>query len=176
MMLSRTNKKHENILDVLLNFIEKYYYLFLSIVLIVAIFNLFYNLNVMPINNWDEARHGVNAYEMLKNKEFIVNTFEYKNDYYNLKPPLSYWTIMLGYKIVDFSPLGLRVFSAISALLTIIITAVFVKYKHGKISSLISAAVLTTSVQYIKTLCKNRRCRLPVCIFVYCCYDFNVLD
>lgn len=142
-----------NFIDKALSFIERNYYVFLLIVLLVAGFNLFYNLNNEPIRNWDEARHGVNAYEMLNRGDFIVNTFGDQIDYYNLKPPLSYWVIMAGYKIAEFTPLGLRIFSALSALITIIITAGFVRYKHGDLASLIAAAVITTTSQYIISHC-----------------------
>jgi 4-amino-4-deoxy-L-arabinose transferase-like glycosyltransferase len=147
----KTNQ--ENFLDKSISFIEENYRIFLAIILAVAAFNLFYNLGVEPIRDWDEARHGVNAYEMLRNKDYIVNTFAYEADYYNLKPPLSYWMVMAGYKLAGFTPLGLRIFSAISAFSTILIVALFVKYKHGVLASIISAAVLTSTVQYIISHC-----------------------
>lgn len=138
-----------NSLDKLLSFIEKYYYVFLMLVLSLTLFNLFYYLGETPIYSWDEARHGVSAYEMVKNNDFIVNTYGYKNDYWNLKPPVSFWAIALGYKIAGFNPLGLRLFSAVAALLTIFIAAMLVKYKHGAAASLICVLILTTSPKYI---------------------------
>lgn len=130
-----------------------YYCIFALIVLFVLGFNLFYGLNKIPLSNWDEARHGANAYEMLKNKNPIVNTYDYQNDYYNLKPPLSFWGIMLGYKIFGYNPLGLRFFSALAAMLTVLLTALFVKYRHGKKASLITALVLATTNPFILVHC-----------------------
>lgn len=138
-----------NILDVFFNFIEKYYYVFLMITLSLTLFNLFYYLQSTPIYSWDEARHGISAYEMLKKHEYIVNTYGYLNDYWNLKPPMSFWAIMLGYKLAGCNPFGLRVFSAIAALLTMLIAAAFVKHKHGGVASLITVLILTTSPKYI---------------------------
>ncbi|MBC2581624.1 glycosyltransferase family 39 protein [Clostridium sp. DJ247] len=138
-----------NVVDKLLDVIEKYYYVFLIIIFSLTIFNLFYYLKDTPIYSWDEARHGISAYEMLKKQEYIVNTYGYKNDYWNLKPPMSFWFIMLGYKLAGFNALGLRLFSAIAAFITIFISSLFVKYKHGKVSSLICAVILTVSPKYI---------------------------
>jgi len=141
--------------DRILNFIEKRYYFFLLITLSTAVFNIFYNLGTVPINSWDEARHGVNAYEMIKRNNYIVNTYAYNNDYWNLKPPVSYWTIILGYRLAGFNALGLRLFSAIAGLLTIMAVAIFVLYNHGRIASLISTAVLTTTVPFILEHCSR---------------------
>ncbi|MGP7818129.1 ArnT family glycosyltransferase [Niallia sp. 01092] len=138
-----------NILKKIVWFLEKYYFLFFSIILLVAIINLFFHLNIAPIKDWDESRHGISAYEMLQTGNYIVNTFRYEPDYWNLKPPISFWSIMLGYKIVGFNPLGLRLVSAISTLVLIIVLSLFVKYKHGGLASFVTAAVLITSKPFI---------------------------
>lgn len=139
--------------DSVVNFIEKHYRVFLFTILIASSFNLFFNLGKVPIYSWDEARHGVNAYEMIKRNNFLVSTYAYKNDYWNLKPPLSHWAIILGYKIFGFNPLGLRIFSALASLVTIFIISQFALYHHGRIASLISAAVLTTTVPFVLEHC-----------------------
>lgn len=74
-----------------LNFVEKYWlYLFIAILFLLS-FACFFNLGNMPIYDWDEARHGVNAFEMLKQNNFIANFYQGEIDYYNLKPPISYY-------------------------------------------------------------------------------------
>jgi 4-amino-4-deoxy-L-arabinose transferase-like glycosyltransferase len=118
-----------------------------------AAFNLFYNLGSFPIYSWDEARHGVNAYEMIKKNNYIVSTYGYNIDYWNLKPPISYWAIILGYRLAGFNPFGLRLFSAISAIATIILISLFTLVRSGRLASLISASVLTTSISYITEHC-----------------------
>ncbi|MDF2883164.1 MAG: hypothetical protein K0R54_3721 [Clostridiaceae bacterium] len=142
-------------LDKILNFIERKYYLFLFIILSAAMFNIFYNLGTAPINSWDEARHGVNAYEMIKRNNYIVNTYEYNNDYWNLKPPISYLSIVLGYRLAGFNALGLRLFSAVSGMLTILAVTIFVLYNHGRMASLISTAALTTTLPFILQHCSR---------------------
>lgn len=140
--------------NIINKYIERYYVILYLILLILLIFNIFYKINVLNIN-FDEARHGISAYEMLNKKQYIVNTFLYKNDYWNLKPILSFLPIMLGFKIAGINMLGLRLFSCISTLLTIIVVTIYTKYKHGKLASLISFTLLTTNVQYIIYHCSR---------------------
>jgi 4-amino-4-deoxy-L-arabinose transferase-like glycosyltransferase len=120
-----------------------------AILLIIAFYNIFYGLSDFPIFSWDEARHGVSAYEMLKKNNFIVNTYKNKTDYWNLKPPLSFLITIAGYKLVGFNTLGLRLLSAASALLTILIISLFVLKKHGMLASFISTLSLATSTQFL---------------------------
>lgn len=138
----------------IIKFIESQYRIFYCLLLILLIFNIFYKINTLNIS-FDEARHGVSAYEMLNKKQYIINTFRYKNDYWNLKPILSFLPVMLGFKLAGFNMVGLRLFSCISTLLTIIAVTQFVKHKHGKLASLISFAVLATNVQYILYHCSR---------------------
>ncbi len=75
-----------------------------------VIFLCFYRLSVHYVVSWDEARFGINAYEMLKSGNFIMNTFRYEPDYWNLKPPLSMWGTALSFLIFGYNKLGLRAF------------------------------------------------------------------
>lgn len=138
----------------IIKFVDDHYKLLYILLLLLLIFNVFYKINTLNIN-FDEARHGISAYEMLNKKQYIVNTFEYKNDYWNLKPILSFLPIMLGYKIAGFNMVGLRLFSTISTILTFIAITIFVKNRHGKLASLISFTVLATNVQYIIYHCSR---------------------
>jgi 4-amino-4-deoxy-L-arabinose transferase-like glycosyltransferase len=125
------------------------YTLITAILLILAFYNIFYGLSDFPIFSWDEARHGISAYEMLKKNNFIVNTYKNKIDYWNLKPPLSFLITIVGYKLVGFNTLGLRLLSAASALLTILIIFLFVLKRHGILASFIATLSLATSTQFL---------------------------
>lgn len=111
----------------------------------VAIFNVVYKMGVMPIQSWDEARHGVNAYEMLRNGEWIVNTYGDEIDYWNLKPPLSMWILMISMKIFGANIVAIRIPSAIIFIITLILVAIFTYKKYGEISAIITLSVLATS-------------------------------
>lgn len=134
---------------------NKTYYLTLLIIFAVAAFNLFFQLGNFPIYSWDEARHGVSAYEMLIHHNYIINTYRNKYDYWNLKPPLSFWTIILGYKLAGLNALGLRLCSAFLSLCTMLAVTLFVLKRHGKLASIITLLVLATCTQYITNHCSR---------------------
>ena len=125
----------------ILNFIEKYYWLFFAGMVAVTAFLCFRCLDIAYVSSWDEARHGVSAYEMMQNGNYIVNTFGYEPDYWNLKPPLSFYGIMLGFKLFGYSVTGLRFYSACAYLLTCIAIGLFLK-KYHKLTSLIGMCFL----------------------------------
>ena len=90
---------------------------FLSAALLALIgYLLFARLGDMYIVDYDEARHGVSAYEMLRSGDYTVSTYQGQPDLWNLKPPLSFWLISLGYRRFGYNALGLRFFSALAAL------------------------------------------------------------
>ena len=80
---------------------------------------LFGNLGEMFITDYDEARHGVNAYEMIRSGDYLVSTYQGQPDYWNLKPPLSYWLIALAYRLFGFNAFALRFFSALAMLVAV---------------------------------------------------------
>lgn len=135
--------KYENFFDSFFDFFEKYYWIFFIILLCFISFLCFHNLGDALVQDWDEARHGVSAYEMIKNNEYIINTYNYSNDYWNLNPPLSFLVIILSFKILGISVFSLRFASAISLLLTAIIVSIFIKNRYGKLESLILLLTLS---------------------------------
>lgn len=92
---------------------------------------LFANLGQQVIADYDEARHGVNAYEMIRNDEYVVHTYGGETDYWNLKPPMSFWTVVLGYRLFGFNALGLRFFSALASLISMALVTVFCVSRFG---------------------------------------------
>ena len=124
------------------HFIEKYYWFIFAGLAVFAAMLCFLRLDVGYVASWDEARHGVSAYEMIQNKNFIVNTYNYDVDYWNLKPPFSFYGIMLGFGIFGYSVTGLRFYSALSYFLICILCSLYVKKHHGKWSSLLTIAFL----------------------------------
>lgn len=124
-----------------INIIEKLYIPIFIILAMITFFFCFYHLDSGYVNSFDEARHGINAYEMLKSGNLFVNTYGYENDYWNLKPPLSYWCIMIGYKIFGYNIFGMRFYSALSYFITVIVIALFAR-RYGRLESLIIMSFL----------------------------------
>lgn len=114
----------------------------LGIFFFMTAFFCFYKLGVKYVDPWDEARHGVNAYEMLKQKNLFQNTYLYEPDYYNLKPPLSMWCQMLSFLILGASPFSLRFYSGICYLVLAVVSASFVWKRYGRLEAVLSLALL----------------------------------
>lgn len=102
----------------------------------VIAFNCFYHLGQLPALDWDEARHGVSGYEMLKSGNFLVNTYNGQPDYWNLKPPVSFWLIAAGYRLFGYSLFGMRFYSALAFLLTAVASGLFALRRYGRRASL----------------------------------------
>lgn len=60
------------------------------------------------INEWDEARHGANAFFMSKNGDYVNLFFDNMPDTWIAKPPLLTWMIVGSYKILGCNELALR--------------------------------------------------------------------
>lgn len=128
---------------------NKYFYILAILICCLAAINLFFNLGLTPIEDWDESRHAINAYEMIKNGNYFISTFGEVTDYWNLKPPLGMWAIALSYKIFGFSVFALRFPSAVSALLTIALIMFGSKHHIGSLASILAGTVLATTTPFL---------------------------
>ena len=99
-------------------------YIVLALLVYVPIFG---HLNTLPIRIWDESRLATNAYEMLKNGNFIVTYFDGKPDMWNTKPPLLIWLDVLFMKMFGVNELAVRLPSALAGLFVCILLLVFSK-------------------------------------------------
>lgn len=124
--------------------IEKYYWLFFAALTAATVFLCFRCLGVAAIDSWDEARHGVSAYEMMQSGSYLVNTFRGKPDYWNVKPPLSFLTVAAGYALCGYNAVGLRVFSALFYVLTTVCAGLFAR-RHSRLASLLTMAFLAAN-------------------------------
>ena len=98
-----------------------------AVLLAVVSIPIFVHLNHQPIRIWDEARLAMNAYEMNRDGNLLVTHFEGKPDLWNTKPPLMIWLQVLCIKILGFTELAVRLPSAIAALFTCLVMALFSK-------------------------------------------------
>src|SRR5436305_14919629 len=89
------------------------YGLCVAFVLLLMAVNVFAGLGSVALNDSDEARYGVAAWEMLHNRSFIVTTYAGQPEYWNLKPPLGYWLMALSFWILGPTPFALRLPSAL---------------------------------------------------------------
>lgn len=137
---SRAGKMYKSFLSL----IERMYIPIFIILSLIILYLCFYRLDYKYVDSFDEARHGVNAYEMLENSNPLVNTYNYEADYWNLKPPLSYWCIMLSFMIFGTNVFALRFYSALCYFITCVVCGIFTK-RYSKLTSLFTMGFLAAS-------------------------------
>lgn len=128
----------------LLHLTDQYYLLWFALLGLLTAFLCFRCLGIGAIDSWDEARHGISAYEMMQNGNYLVNTFQGSPDYWNVKPPLSFLTVIAGFTLFGYTAVGLRFFSALAYLLTVLCTGWFAR-RYGKLASLLTMVFLTAN-------------------------------
>lgn len=124
---------------------ERLYQLAFLCLFVWLAFLCFYKLDVKYVDPWDESRHGVNAYEMLKEGSLIRSTYLYETDYYNLKPPLSMWSIMISMLLFGKTVFAMRFPSVLCYLILAAVTAAFVRKRYGRPSALFCLAFLAAN-------------------------------
>ncbi len=136
--------------ETLRGLIEKHYLFLFICVLIIAALNIFFNISGRAVQDWDEARHGVSACEIVKNGSWIKTTYEGSTDYWNLKPPLGLWLIAVSYKIFGFNTFALRFPSALSAFLCVFFLMRLAASRCNKITAIFSGLILSTAFAFIQ--------------------------
>ncbi len=120
-----------------------------ALVLAVMAANVFLRLSSTFISDSDEARYGVSAYEMLQSRSFLVTTYARQPEYWNLKPPLGYWLIALSYRLFGYSPLALRLPSALFGLLVVAGTMAFAKRWGNRRLAVLSGLIVATAFGFL---------------------------
>ncbi len=115
---------------------DNLFYVCTGVLVLFILFFSFYNLGQLPARDWDEARHGVSGYEMQKVGGQIINTYLYAPDYWNLKPPLSFYGVQLGYLLFGYNLFGMRFYSALAFMLTAVCVGWFCKKRYGNLEAI----------------------------------------
>ncbi len=134
---------------------NKIYYAAAALIMLFAVFNAFWGLGDERLRNWDESRHGASALEMIQSGNYLVQTYNHKVDYWNLKPPLSYWYIVPGYKLCGFNLWGLRLFSACCLVLCTAGTLRMLGRHIGRAGALLAAAFIAASPMLLSHSFRN---------------------
>ncbi len=111
-----------------------------------VLFLLFWHLGAPSVNATDEAYHGVNAYEMLKAGNGLINTYRYETDYFNSKPPLNLWLIMLAYRVFGVSSFSLRIPAACGGGIIYLLLTGFLWRKRGIVTANLFGLAFLTNV------------------------------
>lgn len=157
------------------------FYFALVIFTAAAAFSAFDNLGLSGIIvEWDEARHGVNAYEMVQSGNFVVNTYQGAPDYWNVKPPLSMWQVAFAYKLFGYGTFALRFFSALYLPLIVVLSMAVLNKYTGLVASLVTGLLFAATGARFFHLFKSGdpdalfffMCFLT-CLFLYVAYREN---
>ncbi|WP_171971882.1 glycosyltransferase family 39 protein [Mangrovimonas sp. DI 80] len=119
------------------------------LVLLIAI-PLFWHLGKLPIILCDEARLAINAYEMVKDNNFIIPHYLGQPEMWNTKPPLLISIQSFFMKLLGANEFAFRLPSALAAFSTcVVLLTFFMKYFKDFWLGFIVILVLITSQGYV---------------------------
>jgi 4-amino-4-deoxy-L-arabinose transferase-like glycosyltransferase len=127
----------------------RHYALCACLVLGLMAWNVFAGLGGVALNDSDEARYGVSAWEMLQHRSYVVTTYAGEREYWNLKPPLGYWLMALSFRLFGPTPFALRLPSALCALGVVAGTLGIGKRWLGRRESLLAALIVATAYGFL---------------------------
>jgi 4-amino-4-deoxy-L-arabinose transferase-like glycosyltransferase len=110
-----------------------------------AICNAFAFTSSTKVMEWDEARRGVTAFEMLERGDFAVQRYRGEVDTFSVKPPLGLWAIAASYRVFGFNRFALRFPSGLAAVLTVVVVAWIAFRLFGGDAAAAAALVLATT-------------------------------
>lgn len=139
----------------------------LALIMTIAAVNVFTGLGSLRIHNWDEARHGVSACEMMESGNYIVNTYNFEPDYWNAKPVLSFYCNLIGMKIFGKNIFGFRAVSAFCYLLIAALTFLLLYREAGAAAALAGTAAFIVSPT---NWAHSFRSGDPDAVFMLCCF------
>lgn len=123
----------------------------LLLLLVVAIFPLYYELGRSPIQLWDESRLAVNAAEMARDGHWLVPHFDGNPDHWNTKPPLLIWLEALSLKAFGFSAWALRLPTLLATLATVGLLYRFAaRVLRQPLAGFFAVLVLMTCTGYVR--------------------------
>lgn len=129
--------------------VRQYALAFLLVLLFTA-GNVFVGLGQSRIDDSDEARYGVSAYEMVQSGgSLLVNTYAGQPEYWNLKPPLGYWPVALCFYLFGASAFTLRLPAALFALGTVALMMLFCARFLNRRAALLAGLILATTFGFL---------------------------
>lgn len=131
------------------HFVERFFWPLFGTILALMAFNGFFALESTHIRDFDEARYGVAASEMLHSHSPLVTTYAGATEYWNLKPPLGYWLLEISYVVFGESLFALRAPAAISGLILVALTILFTKRLAGAGVGLLAGLILATCFGFL---------------------------
>jgi 4-amino-4-deoxy-L-arabinose transferase-like glycosyltransferase len=120
-----------------------------ALVLALMACNLFLGLATSNVNDYDEARYGVTAYEMQQHRTFVLDTYAGQREVWALKPPLGYWLMALSFSLLGGSALAMRLPSALCALAAVAVTMGAARRWFDRRLAVLAGAILATTFGFL---------------------------
>jgi len=120
-----------------------------ALVLALMACNLFLGLATSNVNDYDEARYGVTAYEMQQQRTFVLDTYAGQREVWALKPPLGYWLMALSFALFGGSALAMRLPSALCALAAVAVTMGAARRWFDRRLAVLAGAILATTFGFL---------------------------
>jgi 4-amino-4-deoxy-L-arabinose transferase-like glycosyltransferase len=133
------------------------------VVIFASIAIFFGQLGQVPLFNPDEGLYAEPAREMLDTGEYITTLLNY--DVRFTKPPLSIWLMALSYKVFGINEFAARFPGALSAVLLIAVTYLFVVAFVNRRSAIFASTILLTSPMCIG-VARMAITDMPLALFV----------
>jgi 4-amino-4-deoxy-L-arabinose transferase-like glycosyltransferase len=130
-------------------FVARRYRLCGLLVLSLMACNVFLGLGSSSINDFDEARYGVSAFEMQQHHAWLVPTYAGETERLALKPPLGYWLMALSFSLFGGSALAMRLPSALCALATVAVTMWWARRWFNRRVAIFAGLILATAFGYL---------------------------
>jgi 4-amino-4-deoxy-L-arabinose transferase-like glycosyltransferase len=130
-------------------FFERRYPWCIAFLFALAAFLFFFRLGVLPVQDWDEARNGINASEMAQSGNWTVTTWLKEPDYWNSKPPLAIQAQALSILAFGDTPFAMRFPSALAGFLTLLLTVRIARERYGRAASLFAGLFLCTAYGFM---------------------------
>lgn len=106
-----------------------------AVLVILVGVRILWNIQYEPLMDNDETWHIGNAVEMFRSGNWLINTWKYQPDYYNSKPPLSLWMILMSFRAFGVSLCSARIPSMLAGIAIFICLMVFMKREYGSSAS-----------------------------------------
>jgi 4-amino-4-deoxy-L-arabinose transferase-like glycosyltransferase len=129
---------------------RKLQYFFLTLLALVPLtVPLWLKVGLLPMRMWDEARNAVNAIEMYQTHEWLVRTYNFIPETYELKPPLLTWFQVGSLNLFGVNELGIRMPSVAFSIITLLLlSSLLYKMTKNFFLGVLAAAITATSAGF----------------------------
>jgi 4-amino-4-deoxy-L-arabinose transferase-like glycosyltransferase len=129
--------------------VTRHYGLCAALVLALMACNVFLGLSTSGINDLEEGRYGVSAFEMQQHRSFVVTTYGGNKEFWACKPPLGYLLMALSFGLFGGSALALRLPSALCALATVALTMRSARRWSSRRLAILAGLIVATTFGFL---------------------------